>query len=174
MVWGLCGSGGGPVRVFENIWCWGIRDGYVSKGTWWPSFILEEGDGTSWWCTFTPSKALLHRKGNNRKEMADCMNSSPGISGQRRVIGKLWGLEWFRAICGVKRLVRKYPFLANSEEQKLSPKNLSWTSGKDVRATMLLFCSGFGGPDRSFWPDIRRNIRPKTSSLGCKTKIGIK
>ena len=23
-----------------------------------------------------------------------------------------------------------------------------------------------GGPDRSFWPDVRRDIRPKTSSLG--------
>ena len=28
------------------------------------------------------------------------------------------------------------------------------------------FFPGFGGPDRSFWPDVRRDIRPKTSALG--------
>ena len=28
------------------------------------------------------------------------------------------------------------------------------------------FCPGFGDPDRSVWPDVRRDIRPKTSSLG--------
>ena len=29
------------------------------------------------------------------------------------------------------------------------------------------FFPGFGGPDRSFfWPDVRRDIGPKTSSLG--------
>ena len=30
---------------------------------------------------------------------------------------------------------------------------------------MLVF-PGFGGPDRSFWPDVRRDVRPKTSYLG--------
>ena len=30
---------------------------------------------------------------------------------------------------------------------------------------MLVF-PGFGGPDRSFWPDVRRDIRPKTSVFG--------
>ena len=30
---------------------------------------------------------------------------------------------------------------------------------------MLIF-PGYGAPDRSFWPDVRRDIRPKTSSLG--------
>ena len=28
------------------------------------------------------------------------------------------------------------------------------------------FFPRFGGPDRSFWPDVRRDIRPRTSSLG--------
>ena len=41
----------------------------------------------------------------------------------------------------------------------------SWTSARDVRRKMLVF-PAFGGPDRSFWPDVRRDIRPKTSSLG--------
>ena len=41
----------------------------------------------------------------------------------------------------------------------------SRTSARDVRSEMLVF-PGFGGPDRSFWPDVRRDIRPKTSSLG--------
>ena len=29
------------------------------------------------------------------------------------------------------------------------------------------FFPGFGGLDRSFWPEARRDVRPKTSSLGC-------
>ena len=33
--------------------------------------------------------------------------SSWGISGQRRIFGKIWGLEWFRVIWGVKSLLRK-------------------------------------------------------------------
>ena len=41
----------------------------------------------------------------------------------------------------------------------------SWTSARDVHPKMLVF-PGFGGPDRSFWPDVRRDIRAKTSSLG--------
>ena len=43
---------------------------------------------------------------------------------------------------------------------KLGPDN-NFTA----RANMLVF-PGFGGPDRSFWPDVHRDIRPKTSSLG--------
>ena len=42
--------------------------------------------------------------------MALSMNSVAipgGISGQRRIFGNMWGLEWFRAIWGVKRLLRK-------------------------------------------------------------------
>ena len=35
-----------------------------------------------------------------------------------------------------------------------------------VRAKMFVF-PGFGGPDRSFWPGVRRDVRLKTSSLGC-------
>ena len=42
----------------------------------------------------------------------------------------------------------------------------SWTSARVVRPKMLVFFPAFGGPDRSFWPDVRRDIRPKTSSLG--------
>ena len=30
---------------------------------------------------------------------------------------------------------------------------------------MLVF-PGFGGPDRSFWPDVRKDVRPKTSVFG--------
>ena len=41
----------------------------------------------------------------------------------------------------------------------------SWTSSRDVRSEMLVF-PGFGGADRSFWRDVRRDVRPKTSSLG--------
>ena len=41
----------------------------------------------------------------------------------------------------------------------------SWMSARDVCSRMLVF-PGFGGPDRSFWPDVRRDIRPKTSFLG--------
>ena len=40
-----------------------------------------------------------------------------------------------------------------------------WTSAQGVRSKMLVF-TGFRGPDRSFWPDVRRDIRPRTSSLG--------
>ena len=40
----------------------------------------------------------------------------------------------------------------------------SWTSARDVGAEVLVF-PGFGGPDRSFWMDVRRDIRP-TASLG--------
>ena len=39
----------------------------------------------------------------------------------------------------------------------------------DVRAACLcpmLVFRGFRGPDRSFWPDVRRDVRPKASSLG--------
>ena len=31
----------------------------------------------------------------------------------------------------------------------------------------LFFFPGFGGPDLSFWPDVHRDVRPRTSSLGC-------
>ena len=31
----------------------------------------------------------------------------------------------------------------------------------------MLGFSGFGGPDRSFWPGLRRDVRPKTSSSRC-------
>ena len=41
----------------------------------------------------------------------------------------------------------------------------SWTSARHVRAEMLVF-PGLGGPDRSFWPDVRRDVRPKTSVFG--------
>ena len=41
----------------------------------------------------------------------------------------------------------------------------SWTSARHVRAKMFVF-AGFGGPDRSFWPDVRRDVRPKTSVFG--------
>ena len=40
----------------------------------------------------------------------------------------------------------------------------------DVRAACpcqnACFVPGFGGPDRSFWPDVRRDVRPKTSVFG--------
>ena len=34
----------------------------------------------------------------------------------------------------------------------------SWTSARHVRAKMLVF-PGFGRPDQSFWPDVRRDVR---------------
>ena len=58
-----------------------------------------------------------------------------------------------------------------SRERKISPKFFfqpevfSWTSARVVRPKMRVF-PAFGGPDRSFWPDVRRDIRPKNSSLG--------
>ena len=33
--------------------------------------------------------------------------NSWGLSGRRRIFGKIWGLGWFRVIWGVKRLLRK-------------------------------------------------------------------
>ena len=42
---------------------------------------------------------------------------------------------------------------------------LSWTSARHVHAQMVVF-PGFEGPDRSFWWNVRRDVRPKTSSLG--------
>ena len=36
---------------------------------------------------------------------------------------------------------------------------LSWTSARDVRVKMLVFLAGFGGPDRSFWPDVRTDLQ---------------
>ena len=68
----------------------------------------------------------------------------------------------------------------HNRERKISPKFFrpkffSWTSARHVRAKMLGF-PGLGGPDRSFWPDVRRDVRPKTSSLGwfflSDTKLG--
>ena len=41
-----------------------------------------------------------------------------------------------------------------------------WTSARDAGAKMLVFFPGLGGPDRSFLPDVRRDIWPKTSTLG--------
>ena len=38
------------------------------------------------------------------------------------------------------------------------------TSARDVRAKMLIF-PVFGGPDRSSWPDVRRDIWPTTSPV---------
>ena len=60
--------------------------------------------------------------------------------------------------------------MAKIRERKNQPEVFqtevfSWTSGGDVRSKMLVF-PGFGVPDRSFWPDVRRDIRLKASSLG--------
>ena len=57
-----------------------------------------------------------------------------------------------------------YPGTKNQPEV-FQTEVFSWTSARDVRAKMLVF-PGFGGPDRSFWPDVRRDVRPKTSVFG--------
>ena len=44
------------------------------------------------------------------------------------------------------------------------PKFFSRTSARHVCAKMLVF-PGFGGPDRSFWPDVRREVRPENFGL---------
>ena len=53
-------------------------------------------------------------------------------------------------------------------ELKNQPKNFQTeffpgTSARHVRAKMLVL-PGFGGPDQSFWQDVRRDVRPRTSS----------
>ena len=58
-----------------------------------------------------------------------------------------------------------------SSKNKKSARSFSDRSFfMDVRAGCpcenACFFLGFGGPDRSFWPDVRKDIRPKTSSLG--------
>ena len=45
------------------------------------------------------------------------------------------------------------------EPEVFQTEVFSWTSARDVGAKMLIF-PGFGGPDRSFWPDVRRDILP--------------
>ena len=56
-------------------------------------------------------------------------------------------------------------------ERKISPKFLrpKFFRGRPRGMSVpkcLFFSPGFGGPDRSFWPDVRRDVRPKTSVFG--------
>ena len=59
-------------------------------------------------------------------------------------------------------------------ERKISPKLFRprFFHGRLWGCPVPQFCQHtcffpwFGGPDRSFWPDVRRDIRPKTFSLG--------
>ena len=63
-----------------------------------------------------------------------------------------------------KTILRDYWGTKNQPEV-FQTEVFSWTSAWDVRSETLVF-PGFGGPDRSFWRDVRRDVRPKTSSLG--------
>ena len=60
-------------------------------------------------------------------------------------------------------------FELSHRERKISPKFFrpKFFRGRPrgVRAKMFVF-PGLGGPDRSFWPDVRRDVRPKTSVFG--------
>ena len=57
-----------------------------------------------------------------------------------------------------------------NRERKISPKFFrpKFFRGRPrgMSVPKCLFFLGFGGPDRSFWRDVRRDVRPKTSSLG--------
>ena len=66
-----------------------------------------------------------------------------------------------------KRAQKKGPLLGTDKNQPevFQTEVFAWTSAWDVRSEMLVF-PGFGGPDRSSWRDVRRDVRPKTSSLG--------
>ena len=52
-----------------------------------------------------------------------------------------------------------------NQPEALQTEVSSWTSAQHVRAKRLVL-PGCGGPDRSFWLDVRRDVRPKTFSLG--------
>ena len=61
------------------------------------------------------------------------------------------------------------PLKGKSRERKISPKFFrpKFSNGcPRVMSVPKCLFPGFGGPDRSFWPDVRRDLRPKTSSLG--------
>ena len=82
--------------------------------------------------------------------------------------GKLGGRQAY-ATCMRSLLLAWTPesgMQGGKEATRDVPEVFSWMSARDVRSKMLVFVPGFGGPDRSFWPDVRRDIRPKTSSLG--------
>ena len=87
------------------------------------------------------------------------------------VLGSLCHLMSVTLSSPRKPLWPKFYFLGsligngNSARSFSDPEVFSWTSTRDVRSKMPVF-PGFGGPDRSFWPDVRKDIRPKTSSLG--------
>ena len=96
-------------------------------------------------------------------EVAFSLRERVDLSSQKEeILGK--------KIARKKGCAKKVSFLPLNRERKNQPEVFqtevfSWTSARDVRAKMLVF-PGFGGPERSFWPDVRRDIRPKTSSLG--------
>ena len=81
----------------------------------------------------------------------------------------------FRTLClffGGWRLCGNY------KERKISPKFFRpklflWTSVRHVRAKTLVFFSRILRPFRSFWPDVRRDVRPTTSSLGRLSVSGV-
>ena len=62
------------------------------------------------------------------------------------------------------RIMNKRAFVRKLARCFFQTEVFSWTSARDVGAKMLIF-PGFGGPDRSFWPDVRRDIRPKKLPL---------
>ena len=67
---------------------------------------------------------------------------------------------------GTPKIGDTWPFPRKSQPEVFQTEVFSWTSAWDVRSEMLVFFPGFGGPDRSFWREVRRDVRPKTSSLG--------
>ena len=90
----------------------------------------------------------------------------------------LFGPDWslFRAYRGTAadraphsrgEAVELPPTLGTKNQPEIFQTEVfSWTSAGHVRSKMLVFFSGFGGPDRSFWSCFHRDIRPKTCSLG--------
>ena len=65
---------------------------------------------------------------------------------------------------------RKHPACSLYRDRKISPKFFrpKFFRGRPrgMSVPKCLFYPGFGGPDRSFWPDVRRDVRPKTSVFG--------
>ena len=56
-------------------------------------------------------------------------------------------------------------FPEKNQPEVFQTEVFSWTSARRVRAKMLVF-PGSGWPDRSFWPDVRRDVQPKASVFG--------
>ena len=64
--------------------------------------------------------------------------NSWGISEQRRVFGEIWGLGWFRAIWGLKRLLRKSFVAALPAEARFFSDAMSFEPCETFQATLIM------------------------------------